>query len=277
MIFSKITAIIWRSNQKTILFFQFSYLYQQSIYPPFRLIRINYMRKIIQLGLLGKGIGRSRVKVLHELLGNLYGLKIHYRLMDLADRPGPVSLLEELRRCKAEGFTGVNITHPYKREGFKEVSPLRRFPEGLISINTVLFRKNAFYGDNTDYSGFCKAYVHRFGTDRKPGKVLMIGAGGVGLAIAFGLKYLGVAELVIYDTVESSMADLVQLMRRHGIQCRATSKQQLIEEMRQAEGLVNATPVGMFQYPGNPFPPEGFVNQKWAFDAVYTPENTPFL
>jgi shikimate dehydrogenase len=105
----------------------------------------------------------------------------------------------------------------------------------------------------------------------------MIGAGGVGLAIAFGLKYLGVAELVIYDTVESSMADLVQLMRRHGIQCRATSKQQLIEEMRQAEGLVNATPVGMFQYPGNPFPPEGFVNQKWAFDAVYTPENTPFL
>lgn len=132
----------------------------------------------------------------------------------------------------------------------------------------MLFQKNGFFGDNTDYSGFCKAYLRRFGEDRKPGKVLMIGAGGVGLAIAFGLKYLGVAELIIYDTVESSTENLVQLMQRHGIQCRATSKQLLTEEMHQSEGLVNATPVGMFQYPGNPFPLEGFGNQKWAFDAV---------
>ena len=51
----------------------------------------------------------------------------------------------------------------------------------------------------------------------------------------------------------------------------------LVAEMRQADGLINATPVGMFQYPGNPFPEDGFKNQYWTFDAVYTPENTEFL
>jgi shikimate dehydrogenase len=47
--------------------------------------------------------------------------------------------------------------------------------------------------------------------------------------------------------------------------------------MYNADGLVNATPIGMFQYPGNPFPEEAVSYQSWAFDAVYTPENTEFL
>ena len=47
--------------------------------------------------------------------------------------------------------------------------------------------------------------------------------------------------------------------------------------MEQADGLVNATPIGMFQYPGNPFPADEIKNQSWAFDAIYTPENTEFL
>ena len=47
--------------------------------------------------------------------------------------------------------------------------------------------------------------------------------------------------------------------------------------MLACDGLVNATPVGMHQYPGQPFPPGGFARQRWAFDAVYTPENTEFL
>ena len=48
-------------------------------------------------------------------------------------------------------------------------------------------------------------------------------------------------------------------------------------EMRHADGLVNATPVGMYQYPGSPFPGHGYAQQRWAFDAIYTPENTEFM
>ena len=39
----------------------------------------------IKLGLLGNGIGRSRAKYLHELIGSLYGLQLEYLPMDLAD------------------------------------------------------------------------------------------------------------------------------------------------------------------------------------------------
>jgi shikimate dehydrogenase len=49
------------------------------------------------------------------------------------------------------------------------------------------------------------------------------------------------------------------------------------EVVRGAEGLVNATPVGMVGTPGSPVPPELLGGRRWAFDAVYTPRDTEFL
>ena len=235
------------------------------------------MSQIVQLGLLGNQIGRSRVKALHELLGELYNINISYRLMDLVDRPKPVSILRELERCRKEGFRGVNVTHPYKKQAFEHVTTFEHFPQGLTSVNTVLFDGDTLKADNTDYSGFCKAYSRQFGDNCKPGKVLMLGAGGVGVAIAFGLKQLGVDELLIYDKVKESALGLEQLLKTHGVNVRILANQEVVGAMQQADGLINATPIGMFQYPGNPFPLDGFTSHRWAFDAVYTPENTEFL
>ena len=44
-----------------------------------------------------------------------------------------------------------------------------------------------------------------------------------------------------------------------------------------ADGLVNATPVGMHQHPGTPIPKAMIGGQSWAFDAVYTPVETRLL
>jgi len=110
----------------------------------------------------------------------------------------------------------------------------------------------------------------------KPGRVLLLGAGGVGVAIAFALKTTAADELVIFDKQEDLAEKLVEQLQGGNMGVRPADPD-LVMEMRRADGLVNATPVGMFQYPGNPFPVEGFGSQSWAFDAVYTPENTEFL
>lgn len=130
--------------------------------------------------------------------------------------------------------------------------------------------------DNTDYSGCRRAFEHQFGVRFKPGKVLMLGAGGVGVAIAHALKELGLSELIIHDTDLHAAGELITQMSGVDVNVRLAGKD-LVGEARQADGLVNATPVGMFQYPGNPFPEDAIGPQSWAFDAVYTPENTAFL
>lgn len=233
------------------------------------------MKRKIKLGLLGNGIGRSSSKLLHELIGEVYNLDASYELMDLGDK-SDVNIENELNRCKSEGFDGVNVTHPYKRDAFKCVNVLSTFPKGLTSVNTVLLKNEELKADNTDYIGFCDAYIKQFGNNSKPGHVLMLGTGGVGLAIGHGLYKLGVSELVVYDKDEKLAHELVAVLKESGLNVRVL-KSSLEEEMKMADGLVNATPIGMFQYPGNPFPEEGFSNQKWAFDAVYTPVNTEFL
>ncbi len=234
------------------------------------------MAETIKLGLLGNNIGRSRAKNLHELLGELYGLSVSYLPMDLAGHRQPVSILNELERCRKEGFRGVNVTHPYKREAFDVVSTIASFPMGLTSVNTVLFSEQTMVADNTDYSGCCRAFRHHFGEDFHPGRVLMLGTGGVGVAIAYAMKTLGAEELIVADTNKELASAFVSQMSDSGLKVRLAGPDLLIE-MRNAQGLVNATPVGMFQYPGCAFPENGLASQKWAFDAVYTPENTEFL
>jgi len=234
------------------------------------------MSQLIKLGLLGNNLGRSRAKNLHELLGEIHGLNVTYQPMDLLERPDPVSIERELERCRAEGFRGVNITHPYKKDAFACVTTLPDFPQGLTSVNTVLFDPRGMIADNTDYSGCCRAFRSQFGVHFKPGRVLMLGVGGVGVAIGYALQTLGAEELVIFDTNKDLAASFVHQMSVGSLPIRVADAD-LISEMERADGLINATPVGMFQYPGNPFPLAGFGKQKWAFDAVYTPENTEFL
>lgn len=230
----------------------------------------------IKLGLLGNGIGRSRAKHLHELIGDIYGLPVTYQVMDLENKTD-VNIADELRRCQNEGFRGVNITHPYKRDAFKFVELMPDFPKGLMSINTVMFESSKLIANNTDYSGFMRAFSSHFGPNQSPGKVLMLGGGGVGLAIAYGLMGLAAKELVIFDKNPESAIELLNSVDTSLLPTRVISEEQVLDEMLTADGLVNATPVGMFQYPGNPFPERGFAKQQWAFDAVYTPENTRFL
>jgi shikimate dehydrogenase len=229
----------------------------------------------VQLGLLGNGITRSRAKKLHELLGEMLGLDVRYEPMDLSAQQ-QVDIKAELLRCQQLGFTGVNVTHPYKREAFQYVNLPKDYPKGLSSVNTVRFKDTEPLSDNTDYSGFCRAYQSQFGQDSTPGRVLMLGAGGVGLAIAFGLQTLKASELVLYDTNPDLTRSLIAALDQSKMVVRE-AEADLATEMKAADGLINATPIGMYQYPGNPFPESGFGQQRWAFDAVYTPENTAFM
>lgn len=47
--------------------------------------------------------------------------------------------------------------------------------------------------------------------------------------------------------------------------------------MALADGLINATNMGMAGYGGSAFPQPLSGSANWAFDAVYTPVDTPFL
>jgi shikimate dehydrogenase len=88
---------------------------------------------------------------------------------------------------------------------------------------------------------------------------------------------LGVAGLIIHD-LDSGRANAlkVQLLSRYGpSRCRTTSN--LEHDIAAADGIVNATQMGMRGFPGCPVPISAIKATHWAADVIYTPMQTTFL
>ena len=231
-------------------------------------------RQRVQLGLIGDNITRSQAPSLHERAGDLIGVEVRYDR--LVPRDQGRSFEEVFAQAQASGYRGLNITYPYK----ERVVPLLTVADPRIArlgaINTVLFTAEGPLGYNTDFSGFIAAYKHVRGAE-PAGTVCMVGAGGVGKAVAFGLLELGLQELrlVERDLPKAEMLAAALRSVEPGLAVKVTSD--LSEATAEADGLVNCTPVGMVGYEGTPVPRGLMTGASWAFDAVYTPPDTQFL
>jgi shikimate dehydrogenase len=232
------------------------------------------MQPDLQLGLIGDNIAASRSPLLHVLAGRQAGRDVRY------DRLVPREMGRDFdgtfAHARASGFRGVNVTYPYKERVVAHVTIPDALVRAIGAVNTVIFTPQGPMGYNTDYSGFMAAYRGLRG-QTPPGAVLMIGTGGVGRAVAFGLVALGAAELRLVDRdrakAEALASDLAAAAP--GLQVLVTDTAE--EGAQGAQGLVNCTPVGMVGYGGTPLARAAMAGAKWAFDAVYTPADTQFL
>lgn len=228
----------------------------------------------IRLGLIGDNITRSQSPRLHRLAGLQNGVPVVY------DRLVPVDMGQDFEQVFANvaisGYRGINVTYPYKERAASKVvidDPLVR---AIGAVNTVVFDANGPHGFNTDYSGFVAAY-QRVRGDAPPGPVLMIGAGGVGKAVAFGILALGGTHIAIIDRDLDKAQALATVLTsvQPGLKTQtATDAASLVDN---AVGIINCTPIGMVGYPGTPLPRAALAGAEWAFDAIYTPVDTTFL
>lgn len=228
----------------------------------------------LKLGLIGDNISRSKAPLLHQLAGRLTGLEVRY------DRLIPKDLGRDFEGvfedCVREGYRGINVTYPYKERVVAKVRIEDPLVRALGAVNTVVFASGGPRGHNTDYSGFSAAYRGALGT-AAPGAVCMIGAGGVGKAVAFALLGLGLEELRLVDRDLPKAEALAAALKAHDPALEVTAAADPAASAAGASGLINCTPVGMIGYDGTPLPRALMRGASWAFDAVYTPIETQFL
>jgi shikimate dehydrogenase len=113
--------------------------------------------------------------------------------------------------------------------------------------------------------------------DLEPGIACLIGTGGVGRALAFGLIAFGADEIRLVDKDEAKAQALTTELRAIPNAPRITAFADAAQAAVGATGIVNGTPVGMIGYGGSPLSQQAMATAEWAFDAVYTPRNTQFL
>ncbi len=228
----------------------------------------------MKLGLIGHNIGASQAPDIHKRLGELFKISISYDLFDLQFKEESYffDLLEELH---INGFTGVNITFPFKEKVIKYSDKINKSSSRVSSANTLIFKKNII-AHNTDYSGFIRTYDFHF-KKTKPGKILVIGGGGVGRAIIFALCSLGVEDLYLLETEILRGENLIKELEFLDINCTLLKYAQLENMISNFNGIINCTPVGHYDFPGCPLGNLLPRNYQWLFDAVYTPAKTIFI
>jgi shikimate dehydrogenase len=231
----------------------------------------------VLVGLIGAGIQASRTPALHEREAAELGLRCLYKLIDLETLGlGAEALPELLTAAQRFGFAGLNITHPCKQAVIPLLDGLSPDAEALQAVNTVVLRDGRRVGHNTDWWGFAESFRREL-SDARRDCVVQFGAGGAGAAVAHALLTLGTGEVVLVDSQASRAAELAQALRGRFGAGRARVATDIAAAMAAADGMVNATPLGMAKYPGLAVPPDLLRPDLWVAEIVYFPLETPLL
>lgn len=229
-------------------------------------------------GLIGAGIQSSRSPALHEQEGRELGLHYFYQLIDLNDfQEPPETLLPRLLdAAQTLGFSGLNITHPCKQLVLPHLQKLSETAEAIGAVNTVVFTREGRVGQNTDAVGFEKSFRRNL-PDVSTERVVLLGAGGAGAAVAYAALTLGVGRLAIADLDDDRTNALVERLNAQFGPDRAVRANDVASEITRADGLIQATPVGMDSHPGLPIAAELLRPSLWISEVIYFPLETELL
>lgn len=230
------------------------------------------------VGLIGANIMGSLSPALFADAFAAAGVHGFYHLLDVDRLPGS-TLPQLLDAIRATGFTGVNITFPFKQQIMPLLDAIDPEAAQVGAVNTVAMAPDGrTTGYNYDRRGWRNAFLEKFGAAAAKGAtVVMVGAGGAGRAVAFALMDLEIDTLIIHDQDAGRAKTLVGDVAKHFGASRVRVATDLAREIASANGVVNATQVGMRGFPGNPIPTQAITAAHWCADVIYTPLETEFI
>jgi shikimate dehydrogenase len=247
-----------------------------------------YTTPKVLLGLFGINILKSLSPAMHQEEGRHHGLNVFYQLMDFANmgtaaNPASGSVEDLPRLFKAAqqmGFAGLNITYPCKQAVLPLLDDISPDAAAIGAVNTVVFKDRRSIGYNTDCSGYGMALKEKLG-NRPLGRVVLVGTGGAGAAVAHAVMGLGASHLTLVDTDSAkSQALATSIAKRFGAGSVSTAKDAQAA-LAQADGLVNGTPLGMAGVSGGfssmCVPADWIQAKHWVSDVVYSPLITAML
>jgi shikimate dehydrogenase len=238
---------------------------------------VSQAKPAILIGLLGTNLQFSKAPQIHMQEGELSGLRYIYRLIDLAALGLSTDSLPSLLQAGGQlGFNGFAVTHPCKEAVLPYLSELSSDARLLGAVNTVLLKDGKSIGHNTDWFGFADSF-RRDMAGVKTDKVVQLGAGGAGKAVAHALLSYGVRHIALWvRNPEKAKPVTESLAAVHG-RDRISIVGNLPEAVASADGLVNATPIGMDAHPGCPLPESMLRSGLWVADLIYSPAETELL
>jgi shikimate dehydrogenase len=233
----------------------------------------------VLVGLVGAGIQRSHSPALHQREADRQGIRLIYTTIDSSVLGlSADDLPDVLRWARALGYRGLNVTYPFKQHVIAHLDELSDEARLLGSVNTVVFEDGATRGYNTDAFGFERSFAQSFPTAPRD-RVVQLGAGGAGSAVAHAMLTLGARHLTLVDVDGAKATRLAGVLAAEFGPERISvgTPGDLAALLANATGVINTTPVGMAHHPGSPIAAAHLRSDMWVADIVYRPADTALL
>ena len=206
-------------------------------------------------GLLGRKLGHSKSKEIHEYFFNVNSVEACYDMLEIEED----EIESKINLVKTGYYLGLNVTVPYKEKVIKYLDKLTESAQFIDAVNTIYLKDGLVIGDNTDYLGFIDELKY-FNIELENKNVYVLGSGGASKGICYALKEIGANPIIVSrDNTKGITYDE-------------------LNSINHFDAIVNTTPVGM--YPNV----DGIILEKKivekadvCIDLIYMPKQTRFL
>jgi len=191
------------------------------------------------------------------------------------------NLGDAISGVRSLGIYGLNVTMPHKISVIKYLDELDERADRIKSVNTILNRNGKLIGYTTDGIGVLNALKYN-GIDPEGKKVVILGAGGAARSASYALSEVA-GELVILNRTIERARNLASKVRKligsHvNVKWDGLTEESLRREIREADILINATPVGMSPDVNGTLVEKRLLHPDMVvFDMIYHPLKTRLL
>ncbi|MEK6833104.1 MAG: shikimate dehydrogenase [Nanoarchaeota archaeon] len=172
-----------------------------------------------------------------------------------------------VKAIKSLNFLGATISMPFKEKVINYLDKISKEAKDIGAINTVVNKNGLFIGYNTDFIGAIQALKKK--TSLKNKKVILIGAGGVAKAIAYGLNKEGCKVIILNRTLNKAK----KLAKRYNFEFASLKE---LKNIKKYDIIINATSVGFKN--NKKIIDKSFIRKnKVLMDVVFDPVETQLI
>lgn len=227
------------------------------------------------LGVTGNPLEHSISPQLHNTLTSILNNNCIYVPLRIDEE----DFDEAIKGLCALGFTGFNVTIPYKNKILKHLDVISKEAELIGAVNTVKIKDNKLYGFNTDVSGFSDAFKEESGGDFFNKKVVILGAGGAARAVGLAVAAGGASRIYIVNRTFEKTGAIKKIIKDYDSGVDVICRDSINFNISKTDIVINTTSAGMYPDVEN-MPFEGtleFDRNMTVYDLIYNPSNTKLL
>lgn len=197
------------------------------------------------------------------------GLEARYFRIEVNEE----GLAKAVTRLREVPFGGWNCTVPNKVKMLELCDRLGESAERLRAVNTVVNEGGTLVGHNTDGTGWSRAVQEAFGRGPETLRILLLGAGGAGRAIAMQAVLEKCPELIIANRNRTRAHDLLTHLQSLGNESKLDvidwTDAELEVALDEVDLVVNATAVGLDPKEPAILPARFLPENVLVFDTLY--------